>query len=938
MLKNLFISTILIIATISVPVYSENSSSSSTQSSSESSQSSLSSQSSSDNSSSVSSNQSSSQSVSSISNEELLAQTESEEQKETLKVDLKAVSSQKRQLLVQLKTPKTNKDLENLLLKETPTKPLPIRASSNEEITSPSNLLLVQAKPEENLTDLANKIKDLPEVESVQTNNPYQFDSLTPTNNPNYTSDQWYLKDSNTNPMGTYTQSAWQTVATALGSSNSGGSSSVKIAVIDSGVNTGLADFAGVNIANSSRFFSKTTSCNPLVGEQFLAIVFETNNYICRKDGPQFDEVGHGTAVAGVIFMQDNSLNGIGVAHKTTLMPIALHSGAFNTFGVAKTIRYAVDNGAKVINLSLGTPYNDLPVKAEIDYAVSQGVSVVASSGNCGNKTAIQCYPFLTPADPEYYVGTNVVSYPAAYPSVIAVGAINPDGTKSNYSTAGSYVDLVAPVGQTGVSGGAAYSICGVVTVAGPCFGKTQGDGSFWTGTSFAAPEVAGAIGLLRSTEPTLTQLEVQSRIKASTDKTTLASGNGIGSLNVCKAVKGCGWVEYPVTHYFTWYDTMGGNYTWTLISNPNNKMVRVRLKIGNSIDEVYSVAPGGVITPYFLGYLTGPVLISTELDELTSQPFKIIVTQRVRFLANGFYSFNEYAGIPAASLTNKYYFTWNDTTNGNSAWTLVYNPSTTLSANVEIKIGGVVKATKTLTPGEIWTPLINNLLDGPVIVSSDQNIISSQRVLFNKSGKISFNEFPGISETNMSSKYYFTWNDTTNGNSAWTLIGNPNDTPVDIKLTIGNSFSQNYTINPNSNITPLIPNVQNGAIIVESLTSGKNIYATQRVLYLNTFNEFPGISETNMSSKYYFTWNDTTNNNYACTLIYNPSTTLSANVEIKIGGVVKATKTLTPGEIWTPVINNLVSGPVEVNSNIDVVSTQRVIFGQSFNEFSGII
>ena len=828
MLKNLFISTILIIATISVPVYSENSSSSSTQSSSESSQSSLSSQSSSDNSSSVSSNQSSSQSVSSISNEELLAQTESEEQKETLKVDLKAVSSQKRQLLVQLKTPKTNKDLENLLLKETPTKPLPIRASSNEEITSPSNLLLVQAKPEENLTDLANKIKDLPEVESVQTNNPYQFDSLTPTNNPNYTSDQWYLKDSNTNPMGTYTQSAWQTVATALGSSNSGGSSSVKIAVIDSGVNTGLADFAGVNIANSSRFFSKTTSCNPLVGEQFLAIVFETNNYICRKDGPQFDEVGHGTAVAGVIFMQDNSLNGIGVAHKTTLMPIALHSGAFNTFGVAKAIRYAVDNGAKVINLSLGTPYNDLPVKAEIDYAVSQGVSVVASSGNCGNKTAIQCYPFLTPADPEYYVGTNVVSYPAAYPSVIAVGAINPDGTKSNYSTAGSYVDLVAPVGQTGVSGGAVYSICGVVTVAGPCFGKTQGDGSFWPGTSFSAPQVAGAIGLLRSTEPTLTQLEVQSRIKASTDKTTLASGNGIGSLNVCKAVKGCGWVEYPVTHYFTWNDTTPGNYTWVLLSNPNPNPIRVNIKISNIISEFFTIPTGGIITPIFNNLLTGPVSIYVENNE------KVIATQRV--LYNN--TFNEFAGIPANSLTDKYYFTWNDTTTTQNAWTLVANPpSATSNVNVEIKIGGITRFTKTLVPGEIWTPFLPNYIGGPVEVIATGNVIATQRVLYNNT----FNEFAGIPANSLTDKYYFTWNDTTTTQNAWTLVANP------------------------------------------------------------------------------------------------PSATSNVNVEIKIGGITRFTKTLVPGEIWTPFLPNYIGGPVEVIATGNVIATQRVLYNNTFNEFAGV-
>jgi hypothetical protein len=738
MFKKIYLTLALIIATISTPIYAQSGSSSSQSSNSSEASSSLNSSSlssqSSSNTSSENQNSSQSSSFSSISNEELLAQTKNNEPKEVPKVDLKPTATKKRQLLVSLKTQKTNKDLENSLTKKDPTKPLPIKSNSDEPSAQASNLLLIEVKADENLNDTAQKLKDLPEVESVQTNNPYQFDSLTPTTNPNYTSDQWYLKDSNTNPIGTYTQSAWQTVATTIGNSNSGGSSSVKIAVIDSGVNTTLADFAGVNIANPSRFFSKPSTCNPLVGEIFLAGPFEGNYYICRKDGSQYDETGHGTAVAGVIYMQNNSTRGVGIAHQTTLMPIALHGDAFSTYGVAKAIRYAVDNGAKVINLSLGTPFNDIPVKAEIDYAVSQGVSVVASSGNCGNKTAIQCYPFLTPADPEYYVGTNVVSYPAAYPSVIAVGAINPDGTKSNYSTAGSYVDLVAPVGQTGVSGGAVYSICGVVTVAGPCFGKTQGDGSFWTGTSFAAPEVAGAIGLLRSTEPTLTQLEVQSRIKASTDKTTLASGNGIGSLNVCKAVKGCGWVEYPVTHYFTFNDTAPGNYAWTLVSNPNNTTIKVRIRIANLIDEVYSIDPGKVITPYFPNIVTGPIVISVENNN------NIVSTQRVLFTSNGKMTFNELAGIPANQLTNKYYFTFNDTTPGNYAWTLVSNP-TNQNRNVTIKIGGITKFTATLIPGQIWTPYTPNLVSGPVEVEADGNIVSTQRVLFNNS----FNELAGI-------------------------------------------------------------------------------------------------------------------------------------------------------------------------------------------------
>jgi subtilisin family serine protease len=551
MFKKIYLTLALIIATISTPIYAQSGSSSSQSSNSSEASSSLNSSSVSSQSSSNSSlenqNSSTSSSFSSISNEELVAQTKNDEPKEVPKVDLKPTATKKRQLLVSLKTQKTNKDLENSLTKKDPNKPSPIKSNSDEQPAQASNLLLVEVKAGENLNDTAQKLKDLPEVESVQTNNPYQFDSLTPNTNPNYTSDQWYLKNSNTNPMGTYAQSAWSTVATALGNTNSGGSSSVKIAVIDSGVNTTLADFAGINVANPSRFFSKPSTCNPLVGEIFLAGPFEGNYYICRQDGSQYDETGHGTAVAGVIYMQNNSTQGVGIAHQTTLMPIALHGDAFSTYGVAKAIRYAVDNGAKVINLSLGTPFNDIPVQTEINYAISQGVSVVASAGNCGNKTGAQCYPFLTPADPEYYVPSNIVSYPAAYPDVIAVGAVNANGTKSSYSTAASYVDLVAPVGETGVSGGAVYTLCGKVDyvdsngAGNPCTGKTLGDGSFWTGTSFAAPEVAGAIGLLRSKNDGLDSFAIRYLLtRSSSDFYGYSFNNntGWGPLKIDEVVK----------------------------------------------------------------------------------------------------------------------------------------------------------------------------------------------------------------------------------------------------------------------------------------------------------------------------------------------------------------------------------------------------------------
>ncbi len=328
---------------------------------------------------------------------------------------------------------------------------------------------------------------------------------------------------------------------------------------------------------------------------------------------------------------------------------------------------------------------------------------------------------------------------------------------------------------------------------------------------------------------------------------------------------------------------------------------------------------------------MTGPITISTENSA------NVIVTQRVLFKTPQGFSFNEYPAILANTLSNKYFFTWNDTTGGNSAWTLVANPVTaTQNAEVQIKIGGILRSTKTLTPGEIWTPATPNLMGGPVEVISTQAVISTQRVLFTNNNKQSFNEFAGIPANTLSNKYFFTWNDTTGGNSAWTLVGNPSaSTTANVTIKIGGKLVASQAVAPQTSWTPIIPNLQSGPIEVNS---DQPIFATQRVLFGSTFNEFAGIPANTLSNKYFFTWNDTTGGNYACTLVANPATaTQNAEVQIKIGGVVRATKTLAPGEIWTPVTPNLMGGPVEVISTQPVISTQRVLFGNYFNEVGGM-
>lgn len=144
------------------------------------------------------------------------------------------------------------------------------------------------------------------------------------------------------------------------------------------------------------------------------------------------DQNGHGTHVAGIIAARAGNRRGIaGLAPSARILPVRVldRRGAGDTAAVARGIVWAVDRGADVINLSLGSARPDTATREAVAYAVSRGVVVVAAAGNDG------CNVLLgSPA-----------SYPASYPDVIGVAAVDRRGVTAPYSSCGSWVDVAAP-------------------------------------------------------------------------------------------------------------------------------------------------------------------------------------------------------------------------------------------------------------------------------------------------------------------------------------------------------------------------------------------------------------------------------------------------------------------------------------------------------------
>jgi type VII secretion-associated serine protease mycosin len=202
------------------------------------------------------------------------------------------------------------------------------------------------------------------------------------------------------------------------------------------------------------------------------------------------DCYGHGTYVAGIIAAQaEAGTRFVGVAPGVTILPVRCANtpsgqgaGELTAKTMADGIRAAVDGGAKVINISASTTEQNTDLEAAVRYAAAADVVVVASAANSASQ-----------GDP--------VTYPASYPSVIAVGAVTEAGQHADFSQTGPYLSLVAP---------------GVDVVSLGPGGKGQWQGS---GTSYAAPFVAATAALVRAYHPGLTATQVKHRLEVTADR-----------------------------------------------------------------------------------------------------------------------------------------------------------------------------------------------------------------------------------------------------------------------------------------------------------------------------------------------------------------------------------------------------------------------------------
>ena len=237
----------------------------------------------------------------------------------------------------------------------------------------------------------------------------------------------------------------------------------VTVAVVDTGVQASHPDLAGV--------------------------VLPGHDFVTAGGTGQTDEHGHGTHVAGLIAaVAGNGIGIAGLAQGAHILPVRAldKDGVGSDAAVASGIIWAADNGANIINLSLGSPDYSAAEAAAVSYALGRGVLVVAAAGNQRTQG-------------------NPTSYPGALPGVLAVAASTPAGQTASFSSTGSYVSVTAP----GVSLVSTYPPATYMSM---------------DGTSMAAPLAAAAAALVRAANPSLNPAQI-SQVLEETAKDLEAPG-----------------------------------------------------------------------------------------------------------------------------------------------------------------------------------------------------------------------------------------------------------------------------------------------------------------------------------------------------------------------------------------------------------------------------
>jgi hypothetical protein len=380
----------------------------------------------------------------------------------------------------------------------------------------------------------------------------------------------------------------------------------------------------------------------------------------------------------------------------------------------------------------------------------------------------------------------------------------------------------------------------------------------------------------------------------------------------------------HPHTEFwFTWYDKVNTEICNIHFVNTGTSEATVTVYIAGSQVDSFTLG-AGLSTYRNYPVDNGPVRV------VGTQP--LWVTKRVV----GWGGFKEVYGLPSDAASTEIYYTWYDFASPGVETDKIYltNPSASSTATAQIYIGGTLRRTVTLSPGQSKYEVFPGVINGPVRITSDIPIFSTQLVI----GWSDFDEIVGTPSWYVSNEHYFTWYDLAGASIDNIHIINLGASTAHVNIWIAGVLKTSTPISLVSGGQTYVnyPGVIGGPV---RIVSDQPIRVTQRIVGWNGFKEVFSVPVELLSSAYYFTWYDWASPPVTWDALHfmNPSTTQTAHITIKIGGILMGTLTLAPGQASYSTFQGTMNGPIIVTSDIPIMATQRILGWSSFEETIGV-
>ncbi|MBI2756406.1 MAG: S8 family serine peptidase [Chloroflexi bacterium] len=591
------------------------------------------------------------------------------------------------------------------------------------------------------------------------------------------------------------------------------------------------------------------------------------------------DDESHGTAVAGILGAVGNNGEGVtGVAWKIKILPIkvlnSLGRGSNST--LARAITYAVDRGARILNISsTSTDYSPLLEQA-VAYARERDVVVVAAAGNSGDQG-------------------NQPTYPAALPGVLAVGAIDEADRVPSFSQRGDYVGLLAP---------------GVDVPSTSWAGAGRGAYASYSGTSIAAPHVAGVAALLWSMRPDLPSGDIIAAIQATVDPiapSLMPAGGlapGAGVVNAGRAVARLR-LGVPPTRVldpqpplavaeppalpaegrrtlFAEGSTQTPFETWFALFNPSLRPASATLTFstvsGRQVRSTVALAPGARTT------LRANDLLPGEEFSTQVQADGPVFAERSTFFGH-----DGHSSSGSRDAARSWYLAEGSTAPPFDTWILLLNPSPA-PAQVRLRLmlenGQVVEQRETVPPSgrrSVYANLVvPNQAGFSTQIDADQPIVVERAMYFDAGA--GGHDTLG---TRVPSRTWLIPNGIARaGFDTWVLIQNPNDVPATVNVTLmgddGVAVVQPLLVRPRARASLLTNVVTRRETFGIRVESDQPVVAERAVYFAGSTAGFVSVGQPAAAAEWFFADGSTAGSFLEQLSLFNPQGQ-AANVEVDI-------------------------------------------------------